>query len=51
MEINSVSLELSLDNGSEWILIVNRSIGIDEAEWGDFAWTIPPQMTRLGNSL
>jgi len=50
LEINSVSLELSPDNGAEWILILNRSIGIEDTAWGEYPWTVPSQVAKLGRT-
>lgn len=47
-EVNAVNIELSPDSGKTWVGLLNRSIGVDDARWGNFSWPIPGEITRLG---
>jgi hypothetical protein len=46
--VASVSLSLSPNNGKDWALILNKSIGLNDANWGNFAWAIKDSINISG---
>ena len=50
-DINSANIELSPDSGKTWIGLLNKSIGLDDPRWGNYAWLIPTDITHLGKTV
>ncbi|HLP42884.1 MAG TPA: hypothetical protein VK465_15350, partial [Fibrobacteria bacterium] len=50
-EVNAVNIEVSPDSGKLWIGLLNRSIGLNDSAWGDFAWTVPATLPKLGQVI
>lgn len=49
-EINSVTLHISPFKGSGWANMLQRSISLEDEEWGDFSWTIPDSVMIAGKA-
>jgi hypothetical protein len=49
-EVNAVNIEVTPDSGKSWATLLQKSVSVDDAQWGDFPWTIPDSVTRLGKS-
>lgn len=47
-EINAVNIELSPDSGKTWVGLLTKSIGTSDTLWGEFPWTIPSEVKKLG---
>lgn len=47
-DVSSINIELSLDSGRTFATILGKSIAIDDAGFGDYAWKIPAMIMRGG---
>ena len=47
-DVSSINIELSLDSGRTYATILGKSIAIDDAGFGDYAWKIPAAILKGG---
>jgi hypothetical protein len=49
-EVNAVNIEVTPDSGKTWITLLQKSVSLEDDQWGDYPWTIPDSLLRLGTS-
>ncbi len=50
-DISSINIELSLDSGRTFATILRKSISVDDAGFGDYAWKIPATIMKDGAAV
>ncbi len=50
-EVNAVNIEVSPDSGKSWFGLLDRSIGLADPRWGNYAWTVPAEIQILGAAI
>jgi hypothetical protein len=47
-EVDAVNIEVSPDSGKTWMTLLTRSIGVNDPAWGNYSWTVPVSLEKLG---
>lgn len=50
-DVNSVTIDLSIDSGRTFATILGKSISVTDPQFGDYAWKIPASIVKNGLAM